>query len=61
MVKAFQINGNINTHYIIFDIINIYNTEINNLNIKLMIQWDLFLSFNSMIQQINYAKKKQAN
>lgn len=50
MAKAFQIDDNTNINYIIFIATHIYGTRINNLDIKLVIQWDLPLSLDSMIQ-----------
>ena len=49
IAKAFQVNNKENIKYMIFVATEIYSMGINNLDIKLVIYWDLFLSFDSMI------------
>ena len=47
-----------NTKRIILAAIDAYEMGIDNLDIWLVIQWDLSLSFNSIIQRIGQAEKK---
>lgn len=50
IAKAFQVNDKDNIKYMIFVATDIYGMGINNLDIKLVIYWDFFLGFDSMIQ-----------
>lgn len=47
--EIFKIDGNINTKCIIFVATDTEGMGINNPDIKLVIQWDLFMSFDSII------------
>ena len=56
--EVFKIDGDINTKCIILVVTDAYGMGINNPNIKLVIQWDLCMSFDSMIQQMGRARRK---
>lgn len=58
IAKAFKTFGNKNTECIILVAIDAYGMGINNLNIWLIIQWDLLLSFDLMIQRLGQAERK---
>lgn len=58
VAKAFQIDGDINTDYIILVATDAYGMGINNPDIRLVIQWDLPLSFDSMIQRMGRAGRR---
>lgn len=58
VAEAFQIDGDINTNGIILIATDAYGMEINNSDIRLIIQWDISLSFDSMIQQMGRAGRK---
>ena len=62
IAKAFQVNGDKNTKYTIFVATDTYSMGIDNPDIKLVVQWDLPMSFDSMIQRMGRAgrKRKQA-
>lgn len=49
IAKALKINRSENTKYIIFIATNTYGMGIDNPNIRLVIQWDLPIGFDSMI------------
>lgn len=49
IAKAFLVLGDNNLIYIIFIAINAYGMRINNPNIKLVIQWQFFITFDAMI------------
>ena len=49
---AFYIQGDENLKCVILVAIDAYSMGIDNLNVKLVIQWDLLLSFDFMIQQM---------
>lgn len=57
-VAAFCIPRDENLECIIFVAIDAYSMGIDNLDVKLVIQWDLLLSFDFMIQQISCAGQK---
>lgn len=50
-----------NNKCIIIIAINIHNMDINNHNVQLVIKWDILLIFNSMIEKIERADKKDGN
>ena len=58
IAKAFKTPGNENTECIILVATDAYRMGIDNPDIRLVIQWDLPLSFNSMIQRIGRAGRK---
>lgn len=47
--KTFKLNGKANTKSIIYIAIDMYEMRINNPDIKLVIKWDLQISFDSII------------
>lgn len=49
ITEAFKINSNINTDWIILVVTDAYGIGINNPDIKLVIQWDLPMSFDLRI------------
>lgn len=49
IAKAFKINGSENTKCTILVATDTYGMNIDNLDIRLVIQWDLPISFDSMI------------
>lgn len=55
---AFQINGEENMECIILVATDAYGMGINNPDIKLVIQWDLPIIFDSMIQRMGQAGRK---
>lgn len=56
--KAFKISGAENTECIILVATDAYGMGINNPDIRLVIQWDLPISFDSMIQRMGRAGRK---
>ena len=58
IAKAFKINGSKNTKCTILVTTNAYGMGIDNSDIQLVIQWDLPISFNSMIQRMGCAGRK---
>ena len=58
IAEAFKIDGNINIDCIILVVTDAYGMEIDNPDIKFVIQCDLPMSFDSMIQQMGRAKRK---
>ncbi len=58
IAKAFKINGSENTEYIILVATDAYGIDIDNPDIRLIIQWDFLISFNSMIQHMGRAGRK---
>lgn len=59
-VKAFRISNENNTECTILVAIDAYGMGIDNPDIRLVIQWDLLLSFDSMIQRLGRAGRKGA-
>ena len=59
IAKAYNNFKNQNTKYIILVTTNTYKIEIDNLDIWLVIQYNLPLSFDSMIQRMNQAGRKK--
>lgn len=57
-VAAFCIPEDENLECIILVITDVYNMDIDNLDVKLVIQWDLILFFDSMIQKMSHARQK---
>lgn len=55
---AFAFAANENEECLIFVATNAYDMSINNPNVKLVIHWDIPMSFNSMIQQKKWAVRK---
>ncbi len=58
MAKAFKISRAENTKCIILVATDTYGMGIDNPDIRLVIQWDLLISFKSMIQCIDRAGRK---
>lgn len=58
IAKAFKIHGNENKECIIFVTINAYGMGIDNQDIRLVVQWDLPMSFDSIIQRMGQTGKK---
>lgn len=58
IAKAFQINGSENSECIILVATDAYGMGIDNPDIRLVIQWDLPISFDSMIQRMGRAERK---
>lgn len=58
IAKAFKINEFENTKYTILIATDAYGIGIDNLDIQLVIQWDLPISFDSMIQCIGRVRRK---
>ncbi len=58
IAKAFKINGSENTECTIFVAIDAYGMGIDNPDIRLVIQWDLPISYDSMIQRMGRVGKK---
>lgn len=56
--KAFKISGAENTKCIILVATNAYGMGIDNPDIRLVIQWDLLISFDSMIQRMGLPEEK---
>lgn len=56
---AFKISEEENINCIIFVILWAYGTGIYNFDINLIIQLDLPMSFDTMIERINYVRKKK--
>lgn len=57
--KAFVKFQSENTKPIIFVVTDVYRMGIDNPDIGLVIQWDIFLSFDLMIQQMGRARRKK--
>lgn len=55
---AFAVAGNENEEYVILVATDAYSMGIDNPNVKLVIQWDILMSFDSIIQQIRRAARK---
>lgn len=58
ILKAFCIPGKNNTNCIILVATDAYGIDIDNLDIKFVVQWDLPISFDSIIQCMGRAEKK---
>lgn len=58
IAKTFSIAGDKNTKYTILVTTDTYDICINNPDVKLVIEWDIPMIFNSMIQQMGRAGKK---
>lgn len=58
IAKAFKINEFEKTKYTILVVTNAYGMGIDNPDIRLVIQWDLLISFDSMIQRIGRVGRK---
>lgn len=58
-IKVFQMPNKKKAACIIFVATDTYSIEINNSNIRLVIQWDLPINFDSMIQCISRAGNKR--
>lgn len=58
IAKASKTPGNENTECIILILSNTYGMGMNNPDIRLVVKWDLLLSYDSMIQRIAQAKRK---
>ena len=56
--KAFWILRNKNQEYVILIATNIYGIGIDYPDIKFVIQWDILVSFDAMIQQMDYVERK---
>lgn len=61
IAKAFCILCNENNKCTILITTNLYKMNIDNLDIKLVMQWNFLLLFDLLIQQIGCIKKKQSN
>ena len=59
IAKAFQVNGDENTECTILIATDAYGMGIDNPDIKLLVQWDLPMSFDSMIQRMGRAGRKR--
>lgn len=59
ITKAFQVVQNENTDCIILEATDAYGMGIDNPDIKLVIQWDLPISFDSIIQRMGRAGRKR--
>lgn len=58
IVKAFCIPEDENSECTILVVTNAYRMDINNLDVKLIIQWELPILFDSMIQRMSRAGRK---
>lgn len=58
--KVFWVSNEDNTECTILVAINAYGMDIDNPDIRLVIQWDMPLSFDSMIQRLGPTDKKGA-
>lgn len=58
--EVFHIPGSKNNEYTIFIATDTYEMDIDNPDVKLVIQWEFTLSHDLMIQQIGCAKKRKA-
>lgn len=58
VVVALKVNSEDNIEYIIFIVTNAYGISINNLDIMVVIQWNLPTNANIMIQRIGQVEKK---
>ena len=58
--EAFCILGEKNIKCTIFVATNAYGMDIDNPNVKLILQWDFFLSFDLMIQRISHVGRKRS-
>lgn len=56
--NTFAVPGNENTEYTILIVTDIYSMDIDNPDVKLVIQWDTPLLFDSMIQRMSQARRK---
>lgn len=59
IAKAFQVSSDKNSKCTIIVVTNAYGIGIDNLDMRLVVQWDLILSFDSIIPRMSRAARKK--